>query len=122
MQYVLYTEVSCIISIIIFTIVFQICMSSGYRQNIWKVFTDFKKAYDSIYRDSLYNAMYEFGFPKNLISLPKMYINRTRYQVRAECTVPEKFEVMTGLKQSDTLSPILFNISIRKSDTQYTKQ
>jgi hypothetical protein len=85
-----------------------------YRQKIWQVFVDFKKAYDSIHRDSLYNIMYEFGFPKKLISLTKMCMNGTRYQVRVDCTVSEEFEVMTGLKQGDALSPILFNIALEK--------
>lgn len=30
-----------------------------YRQNIWQVFVDFKKACDSIHRDSMYNIMHE---------------------------------------------------------------
>ncbi|KAL4084171.1 hypothetical protein QTP88_028004 [Uroleucon formosanum] len=85
-----------------------------YRQNIWQVFVDFKKAYDSIHRDSLYNIMYEFGFPRKLISLTKMCMNGTRYQVRVDCTLSEEFEVITGLKQGDALSPILFNIALEK--------
>ncbi|KAL4082886.1 hypothetical protein QTP88_029540 [Uroleucon formosanum] len=85
-----------------------------YRQNIWQVFVDLKKAYDSIHRDSLYNIMYEFGFPRKLISLTKMCMNGTRYQVRVDCTLSEEFEGITGLKQGDALSPILFNIALEK--------
>uniref|UniRef100_A0A2S2P765 Putative RNA-directed DNA polymerase n=1 Tax=Schizaphis graminum TaxID=13262 RepID=A0A2S2P765_SCHGA len=94
-----------------------------YRQNIWQVFGDFKKVYDSIHRDSLYNIMYKFGFPMKLISLTKMCMNRTRYQVRVDCTLSEEFEVITGLKQGDTLDTIANNFqhSIRKSNTQCTK-
>lgn len=33
-----------------------------FRSNEWKVFMDFKKAFDSIRRDSLLSTMYEFGF------------------------------------------------------------
>jgi len=58
--------------------------------------------------------MYEFGFPKKLISLTKMCMNGTRYQIRLDFTVLEEFEVITGLKQGDALSLILFNIALEK--------
>lgn len=49
-----------------------------FRPNIWQVFVDFKKAYDSIHRDCLYNIMYEFSFPRKLISQTKMCMNDTK--------------------------------------------
>lgn len=47
-----------------------------FRQNTWQVFVDFKKAYDSIHRDSLHNIMGEFGFPSKLICLTKVCMNQ----------------------------------------------
>lgn len=47
-------------------------------------------------------------------SLSKMCMNGTRYQVRVDYIVSEEFEVMTGLKQGDTLSPILFITALEK--------
>lgn len=85
-----------------------------FRQNIWQVFVDFKKAYDSIHRDSLYNIMHEFGFTSKLISLTKLCMNNTKYQVRVDQTLSEKFEVITGLKQGDANSPLMFNIALEK--------
>jgi len=41
-------------------------------------------------------------------------MNGTRYQVRVDCALSEEFEVITGLKQGDALSPILFNIALEK--------
>jgi len=58
--------------------------------------------------------MYEFGFPIKLISLTKMCMNGTRYQVTVNCTEYEDFEVKTGLMQDDALSPILFNLALEK--------
>lgn len=40
-----------------------------YRQNMWQVFIDFKKAYDSVHRVSLYNIMNDFGFLEKCIKL-----------------------------------------------------
>jgi hypothetical protein len=58
--------------------------------------------------------MQEFGFPRKLITLTKMCINDTKYQVRMDQTLSKEFEVITGLKQRDALSPRLFNISLEK--------
>lgn len=39
-------------------------------------------------------------------------MNGTRYLVRAVTNLSEDFEVMTGLKQGDALSPLLLNIAL----------
>ncbi|KAL4084353.1 hypothetical protein QTP88_028176 [Uroleucon formosanum] len=85
-----------------------------YRQNMWQLFIDFKKAYDSIHRESLYNIMYEFGFPKKLIALTKMCMENTKYRVRTRNITSETFTVETGLKQGDALSLVLFNLTLEK--------
>lgn len=63
-----------------------------YKQNILQLFIDFKKAYDSIHRDSLYNIMDEVGIPKKLIDLIKICVENTQYQVRVDNTLSESFE------------------------------
>jgi len=55
-----------------------------YRQNIWQLFIDLKKAYDSVHRESLYNIMDEVGIPKKLIGLTKMCMENTLYQIRVD--------------------------------------
>ena len=37
-----------------------------------QLFIDFKKAYDSVRREVLYNILIEFGVPKKLVRLVKM--------------------------------------------------
>lgn len=41
-------------------------------------------------------------------------MNGTRYQVRVDNTLSDEFDVITGLKQGDALSPLLFNIALEK--------
>lgn len=41
----------------------------------------------------------------------------THYQVRVDNTLSEAFEVNTGLKQGDALSPMLFNLAFEKTIT-----
>jgi len=49
-----------------------------YRQKIWQLFIDFKKAYDNVYRESLYNTriMDEVGIPKKLKGLTKICMEK----------------------------------------------
>lgn len=58
------------------------------------------------------------GTQKKLIRLVKMCMKNTMYQVWTQTTLSETFEVMTGLKQDDTLSPFLFNIALDKVVTR----
>jgi len=59
--------------------------------------------------------MEEFGIPKKLVALTKMCMEDTQYRVRVEQTMSEPFEVSTGLKQRDSLSPTLFNLALEKA-------
>jgi hypothetical protein len=40
-----------------------------YNGTVNQLFIDFKKAYDSIKREVLYNILLEFGIPKKLVRL-----------------------------------------------------
>lgn len=52
-----------------------------YRQDFWQIFVDFRKAYNSIHRESLYN-MEEFGIPNKLMSLTRLCMEETKCHVR----------------------------------------
>jgi hypothetical protein len=84
-----------------------------------QLFVDFKKAYDSIKIEVLYNILLEFGIPKKLVRLIKMCLNETYSKVRIDKLLSETFPIQNGLKQGDALSPLLFNFAleyaIRKS-------
>ena len=43
-----------------------------YNEAVNQLFIDFKKAYDSVRREVLYNILMEFGIPKKLIRLKKV--------------------------------------------------
>ena len=58
--------------------------------------------------------MKEFKIPTKLINVCKTCVQETRSTVRIEGTLSYFFENKTGLKQGDTLSPILFNLALQK--------
>jgi hypothetical protein len=47
-----------------------------------QLFIDFKKAYDSVKREVLYNILFEFVIPKMKVKLIKMYLNETYSKFR----------------------------------------
>jgi hypothetical protein len=47
-----------------------------------QLFTDFKKAYDSVRREVLYNTVTEFGIPMKPLRLTKMCLNGTYTRVQ----------------------------------------
>jgi hypothetical protein len=58
--------------------------------------------------------MEEFKIPTKLINMCKTCVQKTRSAVRIEGTLSSFFENKTGLKQGDSLSPILFNLAVQK--------
>jgi hypothetical protein len=75
-------------------------------------FIDFKKAYDSMRRELLYNILIEFGIPMKLVRLIKMCLNETYGKVHIGNYFSDSFHIQNGLTQGDALSPLLFNFAL----------
>jgi hypothetical protein len=83
-----------------------------YNGTVHQLFIDFKKAYDSVRREALYNILIEFGIPRKLVGLIKMCLNETYSRIHIGKNLFDKFTVQNGLKQGDALSPLLFNFAL----------
>jgi hypothetical protein len=83
-----------------------------YNGTVHQLLIDFKKVYDSIKREVLYNILLQFGIPKKLIRLIKMCLNETCSKVCVGKLLSDKFPIQNGLKQGDDLSPFLFNFAL----------
>jgi hypothetical protein len=70
-----------------------------YNGTVHQLFIDFKKAYDSVKREVLYNILLEFGITKKLVKLIKMCLNETCSKVRIGKFMSNKFPIQNGLKQ-----------------------
>jgi sorting nexin-29 len=73
---------------------------------------DFKKAYDSVRREFLYNILLKFGIPKKLVRLIKICLNETYSEDRVGKLLSDKFPIQNGLRQGDALLPLLFNFAL----------
>jgi len=85
-----------------------------YNKELHMISVDFKQAYDSINRDQLWIALANLGIPNKLIRMIKICNSNTLCKVRWQGELSLHFEVKSGLKQGNTLSPILFNLALEK--------
>jgi len=67
-----------------------------YSEEVNQLFIDFKKPYDSVRREVLYNILIEFGIPMKLLRLIKMCLNETCSRVRVGKNVYFVFSVGMG--------------------------
>jgi len=75
---------------------------------VHQLFIYFKKVYDSVRREVLYNVLIKFGIPIKLVNFIKMCLNETYSRVQVGKNLSDTFPNRNGLKQ-DALSPLLFN-------------
>jgi hypothetical protein len=83
-----------------------------YNETAHRLFVDLKKAYDLVRRDVLYNILIEFGVSMKLVTLIKMCKNETYSKVCIGTYLSDNFPIQNGLKQGDTLSPLLLNFTL----------
>jgi sorting nexin-29 len=83
-----------------------------YDEAVHQLFIDFKKAYDSVRKEVLYNILIEFGITMKLVRLTKMSLSETYSRVRVGKHLSDTFPIKNGLKQADALSPLLFNFAL----------
>ena len=82
-----------------------------YNEAMHKLVIDFKKAYDSVTREVLYNILIECGIPMKLVRLTKMCLNETS-RVWDGKHLSYMFPIKNSLKQEDALSSLLFSLAL----------
>ena len=79
---------------------------------MYQLLIDLKTAYDSLKRKVLYNILVEFGIYMSLLRLMKVCLNETYCTVWVGKYLSYMFLITNGLKQTDALSPLLFNFVV----------
>ncbi|KAL4091392.1 hypothetical protein QTP88_026089 [Uroleucon formosanum] len=91
-------------------------MSKYYEfgKDLHLVFVDYKQAYDSVDREELWKTLVILGIPKKYVKLIKVCYEKTLCKVCYLQGISDPFEVKSGFKQGDALSPALFNLVLEK--------
>lgn len=92
-----------------------------FNKQFYGLFIDFSKAYDSLCRKKIWEKMESYGIPNKLIRLIELSVKNSKCKVKVENEYSATFEVKTGVRQGDGLSPILFNIALEEALKEVNK-
>jgi len=93
--------------------------SHEFDKDVHLLFVDFKAAYDSVNRERLWKVMDQLGIPRKIIRMIRACVNGSKCKVKYGGEESEEFEVKTGLRQGDALSPALFNIALESASGKW---
>ena len=96
----------------IFTLRNIIEQSIEWKTPLYINFIDFKKAFDSIHRDTLWKIVKAYGVPDKIVTLMKCFYTKFECTVLLNNKETDWFTVNSGVRQGCIVSPILFLISI----------
>ena len=72
------------------------------------VFVDFKKAFDSVDRDKMFEILSFYGIPQKFINAIRLLYVDTKASVQTPDGETSSFPIIAGILQGDTLAPFLF--------------
>ena len=79
-------------------------------QEMFMVFIDYSKAFDSLIHQSLFHFMIKMGFPRHLVSLIASLYTDQKAAVRWNNQNCKFFNIAKGVRQGFILSPHLFSL------------
>ena len=85
-----------------------------HQQDLYHVFTDFKKAFDRVLHTALWATMKNYNFSTNLIRVIKNLYDRATSAVLLNSSIGDWFRTTVGVRQGCLLSPTLFNIFLER--------
>ena len=74
-------------------------------------FIDFKAAFDSVHRPSLWKIIHYY-IPQKIINIIKSSYRNTSCSVRSDRSLSDWFQIVAGVRQGDIWSPLLFGLAI----------
>ncbi len=82
------------------------------KRSTYCAFIDFRKAYDYINRDLLWNKLIDIGVRGRMLTAIRSLYASVSSCVRVNSLYTDWFDVKSGVRQGCILSPILFNLFI----------
>ena len=79
----------------------------------YMAFVDYEKAFDSIQHRAVFKALRKHGVEEKCINIIKETYTEGTIQVRTE-NLSGKIKIMKGIRQGDTLSPVLFTATVEE--------
>ena len=73
-------------------------------------YIDFRKAFDSVWREGLWKVMSFYGYPEKIVRLLENLYQEIFSTVRVDSCLTDWFRTLIVILQGCVLSPILFNI------------
>ena len=96
----------------VFTLKTLIDQSFYNKKKLYTCFVDFRKAYDTVWRDGLLFKMLNKGISPKFIRLIRNMYSKIKASVQVDGGLSRSFDSLVGLKQGCNLSPTLFNIFV----------
>ncbi|KAI8519286.1 hypothetical protein Bbelb_025430 [Branchiostoma belcheri] len=78
--------------------------------DLYAVFIDLTKAFDTVSREALWSVLEKYGCPRKFVNLIRLFHDKMTGMVLCGGEASETFEISNGVKQGCVLAPILFNL------------
>lgn len=78
----------------------------------WMLFVDFRKAYDSVDHEALWEVLRHAGVPPALVALLREWNTGRTATLAINGELADPFDITLGVPQGDVLSPWLFNLFV----------
>ena len=82
------------------------------KGKLYVCFVDFRKAFDTVWHQGLFQKLEDAGITGNFINTLKDMYRKTECAVKLGSRTTQYFKCKKGVRQGDPLSPLLFNIYI----------
>ena len=96
----------------VFTLKTLIDQAFSEKKQLFTCFVDFKKAYDTVWRDGLFYKLLENGLSRKFVRLLRNFYSASSLCVKVPDGRSITFPSSVGLKQGCNMSPLLFNLFI----------
>ena len=81
-----------------------------HQRDLFHNFIDFKKAFDRLWHDGLWQVLRKFGIEEGLIQTIQALYNTASSAVLLNNQIGDYFKTTVGVRQGCLLSPVLFNL------------